>query len=130
MKRGGRAFAEVSRLHRRSPKRIWARETWRSSLWAALLPASLLAAFFIHPAALLALLLYPLQVVRLALVERNRLPPPARATPWLYAFFMTLAKFPEALGVIEAWFGLFIGRPAPSGERPEAKLESRLRSQS
>lgn len=101
MKRGGRAFAEVSSLHRWSPARIWARETRRALLWTGLLPAALLAALFIHPAGLALLAAYPAQVARLATVGRGALPPGARGHAWTYAFFITLAKFAEAAGVLD-----------------------------
>jgi GT2 family glycosyltransferase len=101
VKRGGRAFAEVSHLHRRSPKRIWRRETIRALAWAAILPAALLGALLVNGAILALLLAYPLQVLRLATIDRDKLPLPAQERPWVYAAFITLAKFPEAAGVLE-----------------------------
>lgn len=101
MKRAGRAFAQVSHLHRRSPQRIWRRETIRALLWAAILPAALLGAILVNAAFLALLLAYPLQVLRLATIDRGDLPPSAQERPWIYALFMTIAKFPEALGVVE-----------------------------
>jgi len=87
--RAGHAFAEVSARHAGSPLRIWRRQTWRAVLWGLLLPAGILmAAVLLHPACLLLLLVYPLQVLRLA-----------RGRDWPAAFFMVLAKFPEMLGV-------------------------------
>jgi GT2 family glycosyltransferase len=96
MRRGGRAFAEVSALHRGSTARIWRRETLRAVGWAALVPLALLGAI-IHPAALLLLAAYPVQVVRIALRSRREL----GAFAWTYAAFIVLAKFPEALGVLD-----------------------------
>ncbi len=86
--RAGHAFAEVSARHAGSPLRIWKRQTWRAVLWGALLPGGIvMAAALLHPACLLLLLIYPLQVMRLA-----------RGGGWQAAFFMVLGKFPEALG--------------------------------
>ncbi|HPE30844.1 MAG TPA: glycosyltransferase [Parvularculaceae bacterium] len=104
MARGGRAFAEVSDLHRDSPARIWSREVARALVWAGILPASLIAGLLIHPAGFLLLAAYPLQIVRLAMFGRSALPPAAHDHAWLYAIFMTLAKFAEAKGVASYWF--------------------------
>jgi GT2 family glycosyltransferase len=119
MKRGGRAFAEVSHLHRRSPARIWRRETLRALFWATLLPIALVGAL-LHPAFLALLLAYPLQIVRLAAADRGKLPSAARERPWTYAAFMTLAKFPEAAGVLEVWVRRLAGaRPRQMRARTE-----------
>lgn len=104
IKRGGRAFAEVSSLHRGSPARIWERETRRALVWAGLAPAALLAALVLHPAAALLLAVYPAQVIRMAAVSRKALPRAARAHAWSYSAFMTIAKFAEAAGIIEFAF--------------------------
>jgi GT2 family glycosyltransferase len=90
MMRGGHAFAEVSTRHAGSRLRIWRRQTWRAVFWGLLLPAgTVLLALLLHPALLLLLLIYPLQVLRLA-----------RGGDWGYACFIVLAKFPEMLGVL------------------------------
>lgn len=100
VRRGGRAFAEVSVMHRRSPARIWVRETRRALVWAGLLPAALLIALFIHPAGLLLIAAYPAQIVRLATIGRKNLPRRARDHAWSYGLFMTIGKFGEAAGII------------------------------
>lgn len=111
IKRGGRAFAQVSSLHKGSPARIWARETRRALLWAGLAPAALVAALFIHPAAALLFVAYPAQIIRLATISRRALPPAARAHAWAYSVFMTIAKFAEAAGILE--YALSEKRAAP-----------------
>lgn len=93
-RRAGHAYAEVSEMHKKSPKRIWAGEPRRALLWAALAPLALFAALALHPGALLLLLLYPLQIMRLALRDGGS------AFAWGDAALMTLGKFPEALGVL------------------------------
>lgn len=111
MKRGGRAFAEVSWMHRASPARIWRYEAIRALGWALVLPASLTAAILVHPAALALLGLYPLQVLRLGLAPTG-LPGKARNHALHWAFFVTIAKFAEAAGVLE--FALSRLRITPS----------------
>lgn len=103
--RGGHAFAEVSELHRASPKRIWAREAQRPLFWAALGPSALVAASLVHPAAAGLLAIYPLQLARMA----QRSP---GAGSWTRASFTLLAKFPEAQGVLGYWWSRLAGRRA------------------
>jgi GT2 family glycosyltransferase len=103
--RAGYAFSEISSLHRKSPKRIWARETLRAVLWAGLLPATLLGAL-VSPAALLALLLYPAQYVRILLRNRARLGRDAPA----FAALSVIGKFAEGLGVIKHRWAQLRGR--------------------
>lgn len=104
MVRGGYAFAEVSRLHRASPKRIWARETARALLWSALAPLALLLGL-LHPAFLLLLLAYPAQVLRLTLRDRR-----GRTDAFILALFSVLSKFPESLGVLRYWLSRLLRR--------------------
>lgn len=101
--RGGHAFAEVARLHCRSPQRIWRREAIRPLPWAAVAPAALLGAAFVSPLFLIALLAYPAQAARIRARRRGR-------GGWSYATFAMLAKFAEAQGVLGYWFGAFFGR--------------------
>ncbi len=93
--RGGHAFAEVSARHALSPFGIWKRNTRRVVLWGLALPAGIvLAATLIHPALLLFLAAYPLQVAKIALRSG-----PTEPKNWTYALFAMLGKFPEMQGV-------------------------------
>lgn len=89
-RRAGFAFAEGAALHGAGPERHWVAETRRAMVWGAALPlaAFVLAALW-HPAALLILLAWPMQVVRLA-----------RRMGWEAAFFSVLGKLPEAQGIL------------------------------
>ena len=93
--RAGHAYAEVSALHKTSPKRIWTNEPRRALVWAGIAPFAILAAILVHPAALLLLLLYPLQIARIALRDGGS------AFAWGDAALMTLGKFAEAQGVLK-----------------------------
>lgn len=97
--RTGHAFAEVALRHIRSPYGIWQRNVARALFWGLALPLfSLLAGSILHPAFLLLLLAFPLQVARIARREGGG------HTGWLYASFAILAKFPEAQGIAQyAW---------------------------
>jgi GT2 family glycosyltransferase len=96
MQRSGHAFAEGAALHGAPPERHWVRETGRALLWGAVLPAGiLLAIVLISPWSLLALALYPAQMLRLTL--RGKRDP---ASNRLLAVFQTIGRFPEAHGVL------------------------------
>ncbi|VVM43477.1 hypothetical protein PS662_00419 [Pseudomonas fluorescens] len=95
--RGGHAFAEGTFLHGAAPERHWQRESRRAWLWGLGIPlATGVATLMAGWPGLLLLLVYPLQVLRLARrgdrsVREN----------WLLAFFLVLGKFPEMLGQLK-----------------------------
>lgn len=92
MVRAGHAYAEGAALHGRGPERHWVAQTRRALVWGLGLPAlALLGGLLLHPAALMLLLLYPLQILRLARRDRQG---------WRIAFFTTLSKFAETQGVL------------------------------
>lgn len=94
--RAGHAFAQVSRLHRTSPFRIWQRNVGRTVFWAGLLPLAAIVGCLVHPAALLILLLYPVQIARLARRQEGDL-----ASRCRNAAFDVLGKFPELHGILK-----------------------------
>ena len=95
--RAGHAYAEGAYLHGQAPERHWLRESRRAWLWGLGIPlVILLACLLLGGWCLLLLLVYPLQVVRLARrggksVREN----------WLQAVFLVLGKFPEMLGQLK-----------------------------
>lgn len=100
-RRAGHAFAEGAALHGRSPERFRLRETSRALLWGAALPAaSVIAPAVLGPGALLLLLLWPLQVLRLRWRGRS----------WAGALFLAVGKIPEAQGALGYWLGRLTGR--------------------
>lgn len=107
-RRAGHAYAEVSALHRRSARRIWARETRRALLWTGVAPAALLLAALASPWFLLLLLAYPAQAARLWLAARPRLG--KDAAPW--ALLTVLGKVPETFGVLTYWWNRMTRRKA------------------
>ncbi|MGB8812883.1 MAG: glycosyltransferase [Paracoccaceae bacterium] len=93
-RRAGFAFAEGSALHGAGPERHWVTETRRALVWGAALPLTALGlAVLWHPAAVLILLAWPLQAVRLA-----------RRMGWEAALFTVLGKLPEAQGILSYWW--------------------------
>ncbi|MGH8797369.1 MAG: glycosyltransferase, partial [Caldimonas sp.] len=95
--RAGYAFAEGAHLHGSSAERHWVRETRSAQFWGAAVPMLILAGVFAFgPVAAWALLVYPLQVLRLTLKGSGRF-----ALRALRALFLVLGKFPEALGQLK-----------------------------
>jgi GT2 family glycosyltransferase len=101
--RAGHAFAEVSSLHRHSPKRIWRRNVLRALGWSAIGPLAVGASLMISPWFLSVLLAYPLQIARLAARD------PSRAG-FSQATFSTIGKLAEAQGVLTFYFRRLLGQ--------------------
>lgn len=100
--RAGHAFAEGAWLHGRGPERHWVAETRRVVIWGLALPVTaILLGAVLTPWALLGLLAYPAQILRLA-----------AQGGWSWAVFTVLGKFAEAWGVLRFWVGRLRSRPA------------------
>ena len=95
MIRAGFAYASVCCLHFRAPEAIWFKETVRAVFWGIVLPIGIVLLSQINNWLLLGFLLYPLQVVRIALREGWN-----KSDSWVYGLFMTIGKFAEAYGVV------------------------------
>nr|WP_240793960.1 glycosyltransferase family 2 protein [Pseudorhodobacter turbinis] len=93
-RRAGHAFAEGAALHGAAPERHWVAETRRALFWGLAVPLLALILGAVHPLGFALLLLWPLQMLRLA--------PRMGAVP---AFFSVLGKLPEAQGVLGYWWG-------------------------
>lgn len=103
--RGGHAFAEVARMHANSPHGIWKRSVSRACIWGGVIPATALATAAMHPAGLLLLGIYPLQVARMAMRQGA-----GQADNWAHATFLVLGKFPEMQGVASYEWNRLRGR--------------------
>jgi glycosyltransferase involved in cell wall biosynthesis len=104
--RSGHAFAEGAALHGRPPERHFTAETRRALLWGAALPLAILAGACVSAWALLLVLLYPLQWLRISVRLVRRHAP----IPWLQGGFLLLGRFPEALGALKFYGGRLAGR--------------------
>ena len=103
-RRAGHAAAEGMAMHGRPPERHRVAEVRRAITWGLVLPLAILLGTLVSPWALLGLLAWPAQVVRLARrYGFGRL-------AWLQAFFLTLGKFPETQGILGYWAGRLAGR--------------------
>jgi GT2 family glycosyltransferase len=104
--RAGHAYAEGSHLHGASPERMSVRESRRIVAWGLILPALAAAAAPVTGwLSLLLLLAYPLNVIRIA----RRLRSEGQSRPWTLAFFLMLAKFPQAIGWLRFQRGRLTG---------------------
>ena len=104
--RSGHAFAEGAWLHGSPPERHWVQETRRAVAWGLCLPIlGILAAVLLGGWFLLVFLLYPLQVLRLALRSRA-----ASAEEFQQSMLLVLGRLPEGLGVARFWCGKLLGR--------------------
>ncbi|WP_323614057.1 glycosyltransferase [Pseudomonas putida] len=107
--RAGYAYAEGASLHGAPPERHWLRESRRAWVWGLGIPLLVaLASIWIGLWALVLLLVYPLQMLRLA----RRGGRSARENA-VQAVFLVLGKFPEMLGQMRFVLNRFMaGNPA------------------
>ena len=104
--RSGHAFAEGTHMHGAPPERHYVKESRRALLWGAGIPVAIvLGMFAFGPIGLALSLIYPMQVARLYLQRRHSSPIPLSAS-----FFLTLAKFPEAIGQFKFHLNNILGK--------------------
>ena len=111
--RTGHAYAEGSAMYGRTPERHFVRQTRSAIFWGILIPLTALGlAWPTRGISLMLLAGYFLlyrRTCRYYAVQRGWPLADAR----LYAFWIVLAKFPHALGVIRYWLGRLSGRRSP-----------------
>jgi cellulose synthase/poly-beta-1,6-N-acetylglucosamine synthase-like glycosyltransferase len=94
MLRGGYGFAQASAIHGAPPERHGVLESRRAWIWGFYIPLLTIILYAVWSAwALLLLLVYPLQIIRLS-VQGKR---PAWKNCWR-AVALVISKFPEVLG--------------------------------
>jgi len=104
--RAGHAFAEGAYLHGAPPERHWVSESRRAWIWGLVIPViALLLGLINLKWGMLCLLIYPIQVIRLASCNSSQ-----GKKSWIMAFFLVLGKFPEMLGQINFFQRLYSGK--------------------
>ena len=84
-------------LHGAPPERHWVQESKRAWIWGLVIPLiALLLSLISVKWGLLCLLIYPIQVIRLA--KHNSM---SGKEAWMRAFFLVLGKFPEMVGQVK-----------------------------
>lgn len=107
--RAGHAFAEVSRLHAKTPFAIWRREARSNWFWGVGLPVLAVApAAFTWGLSLLLLAGYPVLYAKVRRYRRRR--GDDRRTARVYAAYCVLSKFPQAAGQVRYWLNRVLGR--------------------
>lgn len=97
-RRGGHAAAEGMAMHGTGPERLGVAMVRRALIWGLVLPLLTLVFWaLISPWALLLLMAYPAQILRLA--HRYG----GTRVAWEKAFFLTLGKSAESAGIVEYW---------------------------
>jgi GT2 family glycosyltransferase len=97
MVRGGYAYAQGAREHGAPPEEHWVEESRRIWAWGLLIPLGILILAVSLDLRLLWLLaIYPLQVIRLAVLG-----PRSWRQNWVRAVALVLCKFPEMLGQLK-----------------------------
>jgi hypothetical protein len=103
MVRAGFAYAQGAALYGAPPERHFVRETRRAWTWGLGVPlAALLLALLFGWWALLLFIVYPLQVIRLALRGKR-----STRENWWRAAALVVCKFPEMLGQLKfvvSWY--------------------------
>ena len=103
--RCGHAYAQGVDLHGAPPERHFVRESRSAWFWGLAIPLVVGGlVLFWWSWALVLLLIYPLQTIRLALCGE-----PSTRGNWWRAGFLVLAKFPEMLGQIKFLFHRHLG---------------------
>jgi GT2 family glycosyltransferase len=97
--RSGYGFAEVSRLHKSSPFRIWTRAVPSALFWSVVLPVVIALGSIFHPIFLCSTLIYPLQACSIAI--RRGLSQPGS---WVYAVLMLTSKFSQTQGIAKFYW--------------------------
>lgn len=103
--RGGYAYALGASKHGAAPEKHNVRQVRSALSWGLVLPMLAVIATLMLPYGWLLWLSYPLQVARLSL----KLRPPR---PLLQAFFLTVGKFSETLGILQWHRDKHLGRQA------------------
>jgi GT2 family glycosyltransferase len=102
--RTGYGCAQVSRLHRKSPFRLWKRAIPSAIFWGNVLPTAIILGAVMHPLLLWGVLIYPLQACKIAVRGQAN-----SMLAWAYGAFTVLGKFPQSLGIIKFYLRQSLG---------------------
>ena len=107
--RSGYAFAEGAYLHGAPPERHWVKESRRALVWGLGIPATaLLVGILCWLCTIIIAMIYPLQLLRLALKNKRE----SKPYPWKIAGFSLVSKFAETYGQIRFHYLRFFSRTA------------------
>ncbi|MEJ1339118.1 MAG: glycosyltransferase [Candidatus Sedimenticola sp. (ex Thyasira tokunagai)] len=98
--RAGYAFTAGAAIHGAPPERHWVAESRRARVWAAIIPLLIVVGAVMDDYALLAFLIYPVQVLRIYMKCSQK----SKRVAGLYAFFLVFGKFPEFAGQLKYYW--------------------------
>lgn len=106
--RSGYAYAEGTHLHGAPPERHRVKESRRVWIWGLWIPVlTVFLAIWLGTWGLAMLLIYPMQIIRLALRDTRSV-----TESWWRALFLVLGKFPEAMGQLNFLYNRLAGKAA------------------
>jgi GT2 family glycosyltransferase len=94
--RTGYAFALGCSIHGKSDERYWVKENRRIIIWGLIIPLFILGLIMLNPAFLALLLVYAVQIIRVARKRAN-----LGKMKFIWATSVVLGKIPEAIGFIQ-----------------------------
>jgi GT2 family glycosyltransferase len=107
-RRTGYAYAEGQYLYGSSPEKHRVKESRRIWMWGLGIPAvAIILTIWLGVIGMALLLLYPVQIVRIALRGTR-----TAKKNWWYALFLVLGKFPEAMGQLNFIYNRLAGKTA------------------
>ena len=102
--RAGHAYAEGVYIHGEHPENHWVKECRRAWLWAGFIPLFIILLLVINPNyAYVLFLIYPIQIIRIALQNK-------RPHSFKMAFFLVLGKFAELVGQFKFLKNMMLGQ--------------------
>lgn len=105
--RSGYGCTEVAWLHWNSRFALYKRETLSALFWSGALPLAIVGGTLINPIAAIAILIYPLQISRMA-IRRGV----AVSTSWIYGFFTMANRFAVFQGILTLLWRRGLQKPA------------------
>ena len=107
--RAGYAFAEGAYLHGAAPERHWVKESRRALIWGGAIPTVIFLIYiFCCQLSVIVAMVYPLQIMRLALKNKNE----SKQHAWITAFYNVLGKFAEMYGQLQFYYQRLLSRPS------------------
>lgn len=105
--RSGYGITELFCLHRNSPLNSWNKVIRSSILWGCMFPLVIAVASLIQPMAAFALIIYPIQVGRIAARRDVN-----SIDAWTYGIFIVLAMFAQFQGILKFYWHHWRGHTA------------------
>jgi GT2 family glycosyltransferase len=105
--RSGYGCTEVAWLHWNSRFAVFKRETLSALFWSGVLPVAIVGGALIHPVAAAAVLIYPLQISRMA-IRRGA----TASASWVSGFFTMANRFAVFQGILTLLWSRWRHKPA------------------